>query len=95
VANNKTRMNKIRLFLLCLIVFWLFGFIYVFLTSGSDRATAQQLKHADESVDPITLDDNVRLDFKKLVNDLRVLEEKNAKNEKIISNMRYWKLLEF
>jgi len=35
------------------------------------------------------LDDNVRLDFKKLVNDLRALEEKNAKNEKLISNMKY------
>ena len=90
-------MNKIRSFLLCLIIFWLFGFIYVFLTSGADRETAQKLQYkeangkaesAAEYYDPKNLDDKVRLDFKKIVNDLRVLEAKNAKNDEIIKSLR-------
>ena len=86
-------MNRVRTFLLCLILFWLLGFIYVFLssTNGEESTRRKAVKNKQIAVDyydPETVDDNVKLNFKKLLEDLHNLEVKNQKNEQIIRNLR-------
>ena len=84
-------MKHVKLFLLGLILFWLVGFIYVFLTgSNSDKYTLTNgdLKAAVSYFEKGELRDKTNLNFKQLLNDLRLLEEKNQKNELIIQKLQ-------
>ena len=84
-------MKHVKLFLLGLILFWLVGFIYVFLTgSNSDKYTLTNgdLKAAVAYFEKGELNDKTNLNFKQLLSDLRLLEEKNQKNEMIIQKLQ-------
>ena len=88
-------MNKIRVFLCCLMFCWFLGFLYMF-SSSSDSWQKHKVdrKRSGEALAEVEYyevnkdDGAVKLNFKKLISELHELELKNKHNEDTIAKLR-------
>ena len=77
-------MSYVKPFLLCLLVIWLIGFVYVFFGEGKDR-----MDDAASSNKLLSSNENGAHNVRQLESKLRKLQEKNYRNERLIKELEY------